>query len=252
MSVSRIDSAVLPQPLKLWEKIVVVVGEGADAGRYASRIEDFQGDALVITEPQFVSGHTLLRDGMPVTVQLTRDDAIYQFESRISRGGADNKGQAILSAPGDFRRVQRRLFVRIEMDTRIEYAVVTPEIDWTCWEHALAWKEAQARDLSGGGMRMETPEGVTIGALLLMRLRRLKQEGLPEYIFAVCRREIKEKNGRALGLEFVLVERLDQIASAPQAVHLPPVLAQFNHAAQNRLVVWIFNRQIILRQKGLL
>jgi c-di-GMP-binding flagellar brake protein YcgR len=253
MNSSGTESSVLSPPLKLWERIVVVVGEGSDAGRYASRIEDFVGDSLVIAEPQFNSGHTLLRDGLSVTVQLTRDDAIYQFESRISRGGAGSSAQAILSPPRGFRRVQRRLFVRIEMKERIQYALLTSKIDWSCWEHTLTWVEARASDISGGGMRIaEAGEDVSVGSLLLVRLRRFRQEGLPEYIFSICRRVMDDKTGKSRGLEFVLVERLDQFASAPLQVVLPQVLTRFNRAAQNKLVVWIFNRQIILRQKGLL
>lgn len=252
MTTVRTDSATLPQPLKLWEKIVVVVGEGADAGRYASRIEDFEGDGLLIDEPQFMSGHTLLREGLAVTVQVTREDAIYEFESQISRGGTAKKGQAVLSAPGNFRRVQRRLFVRIEMNLPVEYAVVISETDWSCWEKSLVWRDTTACDISGGGICIKTAESVAVGTLLLVRIRRFRREGLPEYMFAVCRRERSEKSGLSVGMEFLLIERLDQFHLAPNPAELPPALTGFNHAAQNRLVVWIFNRQIILRQKGLL
>jgi len=252
MSATRTESSVLPQPLKLWERIVVVVGEGAEAGRYASRIEDFAGDCLVITEPQFLSGNTLLRDGLHVSVQLTRDDAIYQFESRISRGSESTNGQALLSAPHDFRRVQRRLFVRIGMRERVEYAIVTSTVDWSCWQQSLTWVEAQTIDISGGGMRIEATEEVAVGSLLLLRLRSLRPDMLPEFVFAVCRRIMNDHEGKSLGLEFVLAERLDRTPGAPPPVMLSSPLTQFNNAAQNKLVVWIFNKQIAMRQKGLL
>ena len=130
---------------------------------------------------------------------------------------------------------------------------MTSKIDWSCWEQALTWVEAQASDISGGGMRIAgADESISVGSILLIRIRRFRQEGLPEYVFAVCRRVLTEKEEKSLGLEFVLVDRLEQLASVPLPAALPPALTRFNHAAQNKLVVWIFNRQIALRQKGLL
>jgi len=245
------ENVTPPQSLRLWDKLLIIVGEGAESGTYASRVDDVLEDGLIVTDPEFMSGHSRLRRDLPVVVQFTRDDAVYQFESRITRRPElDNR--AFLTLPRNFKRVQRRLFVRIEYHEKVEFALVTSTTDWTGWPRSLEWTESISCDISGGGMRIAGNEFVAVGTILLLRLRNLKREGLPEYVFAVCRRLMREGKEVFLGLEFVMNELLDQTFGVPDLVLLPAELRRFDRLVQNKLVVWIFQRQIQLRQKGLL
>lgn len=251
MSIPQTENSTPPQALRLWDKLLIIVGEGTEAGTYASRVDDVLDDGLIVTDPEFMSGHVRLRRDLPVVVQFTRDDAVYQFESRITRR-PERDNRAFLTLPRNFKRVQRRLFVRVEYREKVEYALVGPTTDWSGWPRSLEWTDSASCDISGGGMRIVGNEFAAVGTILLLRLRSFRDEGLPEYVFAVCRRVMREGKDVFLGLEFVISELIDRAAGAPESALLPAELRRFDHSVQNKLVVWIFQRQIHLRQKGLL
>lgn len=249
---SLADTLNLPQPLKVWEKVVIIVGEGPDAGTYITRIEDFVQDSIRVTNPEFVSGNILLRDDIPVLVQITRDDAIYQFEAVIKRDQSMPGDHVLLIHPHDARRVQRRLFVRIGVSEQVQWAAITPVVDWMAWRSSLKWNDTMSHDVSGGGVRISAKELMSIGTLALCKLAFFRPSGLPEYIFAVCRRTIPHGSDTHAGLEFLTADRIDRNVSAIVTGAVPPELRQFDRAAQNKLVMWVFQRQVELRQRGLL
>ncbi|RKX25695.1 MAG: hypothetical protein DRP45_05340, partial [Candidatus Zixiibacteriota bacterium] len=107
------------QTLRVWEMIRIIVGEGSDAGHYRARIEDMVPESLVITAPVFVSGKTLLRHGLSVNVQITREDAAYGFQSVVRVEKTPGGRRTTLTPPTEMRRVQRRLFARAEIPTSI-------------------------------------------------------------------------------------------------------------------------------------
>jgi c-di-GMP-binding flagellar brake protein YcgR len=176
---------------------------------------------------------------------------VYQFESRIMRR-PERDNCAFLTLPRNFKRVQRRLFVRIEYRERVEYALVGPTTNWSGWPRSLEWADAMSCDISGGGMRIAGDNFVAVGTILLLRLPSFKGEGLPEFVLAVCRRVMREEKAVFLGLEFLIRELMDRATGAPESALLPAELRRFDRSVQNKLVVWIFQRQIYLRQKGLL
>ena len=107
----------LPQvvePLKVWDKLEIVVGDDDKKSVYFSRIEDFDHEGLVVTAPEFQYGDTLLRDNCDVVVMVTKGDAIYLMSSEISRYQKSSKNLYFLAKPSHIKRVQRRDFVRID------------------------------------------------------------------------------------------------------------------------------------------
>jgi c-di-GMP-binding flagellar brake protein YcgR len=252
MQTQGTETTLISQPLKLWEKVLIIVGTGQEAGTYVGRIEDIIDGGLVITAPEFVSGKTLLRDDLSVIVQITRDDAVYQFNTHIRRHGPSTAGHVFLTAPRNFRRVQRRLFVRIQFREPIEYAQLSAPVDWGTFPKCLTWHSTVMHDISGGGLRVTAATTANAGDIVLLRLPKMKASGFPEYIFAVCRRVWEADGASQLGLEFILEEGLAGAFGADEASHIPTQARQFTRPIQNKLVVWIFQRQIELRQKGLL
>jgi len=89
-----------------------------------TRIEEIINGGIFITPPEMVSGNTLLRNDLPVIVQIVRDDAAYQFHSRIRVSGSGETRRFILTPPQRMQRVQRRMFARVDVTTRIEYALI--------------------------------------------------------------------------------------------------------------------------------
>jgi c-di-GMP-binding flagellar brake protein YcgR len=251
MSTINNDTILIAQPLKLWEKLLIMVGNGPDAGTYVGRIEDFIDSSLLVTAPDFIAGKTLLRDDLVVTVQITRDDAVYQFESQIRRHGRSG-GNVLLAAPRNFRRVQRRLFVRIEWREDIEYALVSDLTDWEFFPKSLTWHRTVTHDFSGGGVRLSAATPVPAGSVVLLCWLKRPRDAFPDYTFAICRRIWDEAGAVHSGLEFILDDQLGTVLGEAMARKIPTEARRFDRAVQNKLVVWIFHRQIELRQKGLL
>jgi c-di-GMP-binding flagellar brake protein YcgR len=240
------------QPLKVWEKIEILVGDGADIGKYVSRIEDFINNGILVTQPEFVEGRTLLREGIAVTVRVTRDDAAYQFNSFIKQISSNNKKYLILSPPKNIQRIQRRLFVRVDMSDQVFYANLVPVLAGSGDAVNLKWQETNSLDISGGGILIRLQDEVKVRDLLLLRIGYFITCNLPDYVVAQCRRTCKKNDHLCAGLEFVRADQLDRHLSRKHQKALPPEIRDFDYKAQDKLVNMIFHKQIELRQKGLL
>lgn len=238
--------------LKVWDKIAIIVGEGREAGIYEARVEDIINGGVVITKPEFVSGHTLLRDGVPVAVQITRDDAAYQFYSRVRLKTSGKQKRVMLTPPKRFERVQRRMFARVEMLIRTRYALVEPGIDWSDWEQSLTWHRAHAQNLSGGGILLKVAELMEQDQLVIMEIELFSEANLPSAMVACCRRSFTAEGEKFCGMEFLLNRELSRHFKGSELNSLPSVLKAFDLRTQDRLVTFLFRKQIEFRQKGLI
>jgi len=252
MAVAELTLPRLSKPLRLWEKIELVVGEGSDSGHYAARIEDFAGDGIVIDSPEFISGSTLLRQGSSVLVLITRDDAVYQCYSTIRKHRSEGGNRFLLTRPRQVTRVQRRQFVRIDMLTPVQWARIDTILDYDAFDEALDWIKSSSLNISGGGILLRVTPDLHVGDKLLLRIGLFPELELPEIVAAVCRRRaLKDKQWLA-GVEFILQDHLEKHFSQDELDCFPKSVKQYDRAGQNRLVTFTFQKQIELRQKGLL
>ncbi len=248
---SRVPARNQPE-LQAWEKLLLCVGDGSETGYYEARIEDFVADAVVVTEPEMVGGSTRLREGSDVVVRLTRDDAIYQFRSRVRRLGHRADGRVALRRPEFMERVQRRLFVRLAVTDPIDLALLpTDQVPFDA-DGAL-WHTSKLVNISGGGAGLVTTEPVEMNSVIVVRSPLFVRIGIPEYLIAMVRRmQRAERKGFQIGLEFLVTDEPRPTALTPLRGSLPRFLLQFTAIEQEKLVAWVFNEQISLRQKGLL
>ncbi|MEW6050500.1 MAG: PilZ domain-containing protein [Candidatus Zixiibacteriota bacterium] len=240
----------LSQPLKVWERIEIQVGDGENTGRYLARIQDFVDNGIAITEPEFLAGRSLLREDVPVTVVVTRQDAAYQFQSRIKSFSAHDRRRFVLTGPSQIERVQRRRFVRLDVVSKLTYAVIPVTINWAEADYQLTWHHSQSADLSAGGIRFRVHEPLAVGSLMALSIDLFKQHGLPPRVAAVVRRNAQVDQELAVGAEFILAEQLPLFFKA--SGDLPAEFLSFDMRMQNELVTCIFRAQIELRRKGLL
>jgi len=240
------------QPIKLWEKIEIYVGEGSDAGRYVARIEDFARDGLVVSSPEYITGGTLMRNGSDCTVLLTRRDAVYEFHSCITVSGEGNNRRYVLTPPGDVRRVQRRQFVRIELVKPFSFAIVPDRVTDEMSFATLDWRQTRTVNISGGGILMAAPVPIKTGDLLLLKMKFFGEVGLPLALGAICRRTVTQKEQLLAGIEFIRAENLTRLFNEGQRRLLPESASYFDQTMQNKLVNYVFQEQVRLRQKGLL
>lgn len=240
------------EPLKLWEKIEIVVGEGPSAGHYAARIEDFQEHGVVVTPPELVSGNTLLSSGCICLVMLTRDDAVYKFSTRIRTVETLNHRLYVLDPPQNVRRVQRRQYVRIDLWEKTRFAIVEKYAENKEGESDLQWDDGIIIDFSAGGVLLRSSDEIAVGAILTLSLDFLSEPNLPQIIAAVCRRSFTRDGLAMAGIEFLRRDLLDRVCNSAQLKRLPEAVRSFDKVAQNRLVTYVFKREVELRGKGLL
>lgn len=238
--------------LKVWDKLEILVGDEPDRGRYMTRIEDFTSDSIILSEPEFIKGNTLLRDKCGIIVILTREDAVYQFSAVIHRTKGPNGNLYHIKMPRRLGRVQRRRFVRVELLKPVSFTVVD-EIKWQDdWEEQAKWHKAVCINASGGGMLVESSQKIKDEKIILLKAVFFFEVGLPLTIAAICRRTFSDNDRFYAGIEFLMPDRLrrhfrtDELSRLPESVHL------FDHRAQARLESHIFKEQIELRKKGLL
>jgi len=238
--------------LVIFEKIRLIIGEGREAGLYQSRIEDVINGGVIISEPQFVSGQSLLRNDIVVCVQITRHDAAYQFFSRIHTQKTSGLKQVILSPPKRLERVQRRMFIRVDLATRITYGELSESLNWSNWEQQITWHKTWSANVSGGGTLIRLPELMKPDQLVVMRLDIFSEANLPEYVVAVCRRAYKSEDFFYGGFEYILTDDLKHYFKGATLSKLPDTFRLFSDKAQDKLVAILFNKQIEQRQKGVL
>jgi c-di-GMP-binding flagellar brake protein YcgR len=242
----------LYEPLKLWERIEIVVGEGTDSGRYVARIEDFSEGGIIITRPDFVDGSALLQKNCDVIVLITKEDAVYQFHSRIKQIKTVSGIIHLLTFPKKLRRVQRRQFVRIELYTNVLYTNLSADKPDTNEGNRFKWKQYKGINISAGGILMTVKKGLKRQDLLLLKIALFEECGLSEMIAGICRRIVIKGNEFFVGVKFIRSDQLVHHFNQEGLMTLPQSVKDFDRSAQNKLAAYIFYQQIELRKKGLL
>lgn len=242
----------LSQPLKLWEKLELITGEGDEVGVYTARVEDFVKEGIVISSPEFVRGHSLLRENAEVMIVFTKEDAAYQCHTRIKKYPRDDKNLYLLDKPSTTKRIQRRQYVRVDMLESLEYTLLSPVIDWEDFTERATWQAATTDNMSGGGLMMKLDSEVELGTRMLMKIGFFPATGLPEMLAGVVRRVFVIEKRELAGIEFIVADHLSNHFNANDLAKVPAAVKRFDRRAQNRLVSYIFQQEIELRKKGLL
>jgi c-di-GMP-binding flagellar brake protein YcgR len=238
-------------PLNIWDKIEVIVGDGDEQGIYVSRVEDINGEGPVILKPDFVSGNKLLTANSIVYIQFLKPDALYRFSGRLRQltGGAN--GLIQIHSIGAVERVQRRQFVRVDIRRELKYAHIKRPPGAVITEN-LSWHDSFTSNISAGGMLMKIEEEFRKGDILLIKVGRYEEMGIPRLIAAHICRIIRQDKVAYAGIEYILDRKLAKFFSPNEIDRLPSHVKKFTGNVQSRLVKYIFNQQIMERQKGLI
>lgn len=238
--------------LRVWDRLTILIGEGHRIGRYAARVEEFLNDGIIISRPEFISGGTLLRKNVDVTVQVNCEDGVYEFDSHLRLHESDRSTHAFLRPPRSVRRVQRRQFVRLELSMPVDYAVLTSSALAGENPEPLQWVHTRSVDISAGGILIGVPEPVDEEALVVLRMSDLTPAGVPAMVVGIVRRTDQKNERCVAGIEFLLSENLPLFIPESLLEVLPAQVREFTEGQQDRLSNHLFERQIDLRKKGLL
>lgn len=241
----------LSEPLKLWERLEIVVGDDRDGGRYVSRIEDFLDDRILIDQPEFLTGGILLTDNCDVSVLITREDAVYRFHSTLARDDSKDHLSYYITKPTTVQRLQRRMFFRVDILTKVDYSMMSASDRRSGAVEFGDSKLVSTINVSGGGMLMNTACDMSPDDLLLLKVQLFAELKLPKTVLGICRRVVTEKDRTIAGVEFILAEQLKLHMTKNQVASLPKSVALFDRLTQNRLVTSIFQKQVEMRGRGM-
>lgn len=232
----------------LWEKIELVSEEDPHGAIYQSRVEDITSDGIIISIPVYGGGDgQLLTSHSLVNVRFKRPDAMYQFSARM-KGIKNNFGKRILLYDlGRLVRVQRREFVRLNYRMSLEYAKLTGD-NWA--EDALEWKSSETIDISAGGFLMRVDDTVQPHDRLLLNVDRAHRMGLPRLVVALCCRVVRVDHNHMAGVAFIRSGDFAKYFSHEQIELIPEPARQFDTAAQNKMIKFVFDEQVQKRQMG--
>lgn len=238
--------------LTLWEHLQILVGEGNDRGLYEARVEDMLNGGIVISQPRLVDGSTLLREGVSVRVQVTRQDAVYQFSSTVRRFGSSDDGRVILTPPRSMERLQRRLFVRINVNRPGKIAVLDRTVSGRQRFDQFEFRNVSIKDISGGGLLLQLQDQLPSESPVVLHSSLFAEWDLPEYFFGRTTEPRLLTQSPHQGIEFLTISRAIRSFGPAFVATLPEIVLGYDQKAQDKLVTRVFQEQIKLRQKGLL
>lgn len=232
----------------LWEKIELVSEDDPKGSVYQSRVEDITSEGIVISIPVYGGGDgRLLTTHSNVNVRFKRTDAMYQFAARMKSTRNEFGKKILLYDLGRLERVQRREFVRINYRLSLEYAKLTGD-DWR--EETLEWKSSETVDISAGGFLMRVDDTLQANDRLVLNVERAHRMGMPRLVLALCVRLVRVDNNHLAGVSFIRSEDFAKHFSTEQMERIPEPARQFDTAAQNKVIKFVFNEQVQKRQMG--
>lgn len=196
--------------------------KGSQAGVYATKVLDIEGGKFKMAAPQ-VQGVTIpLKKGDNVSISYTTDRGKFIFMSRVQQRFREPLPHYILQRPEKIYRVQRREYVRVELEGRIDYRPRP-----AAGEEGSDFFKGRIIDLSGGGVGIKGPLKVPEGKELEMKIPLLP---IDAPLLGVVRRLREDKKGEAhrMGVAFVDIETI----------------------LREKIIKWLFEYQRNLRGAG--
>jgi c-di-GMP-binding flagellar brake protein YcgR len=239
-------------PLKIWDKLELVFEEEGKQGRYRTRVEDVEGDSLVIDRPSLLTGDALFRVGAAFVAWFIKSDSAYTFAGRVLRKNEGDLDVYCISKPSSVDRNQRRRFYRIADDSPVSVILADHIIKDQNPECEVKVFEGIAIDISGNGMHLRSKLDASVGTKVLLtpRFKDLKREF---FLIGVIRRKVSdEDNWHGYGIEFFTIEEVRQLFSSFPAHILPKEYLTFNENQRSLLLNHIFAKQLALKKKGLI
>lgn len=193
--------------LKINQRVQIEVKEGPFAGKYYSRIEDVRERDLIIGAPIYKGEVINLRPETLITVIVTGENALYQFESKVLTTEISPLPLLVITKPKDMQKVQRRSFFRIKVSIPVEYRPLQDILENSNEEFKLA----ETVDLSGGGALLLLSEEFPKETILELRLHLKENTVVPAVGRVVLIKDEKRRDKKKmLAVEFIVIEERER------------------------------------------
>jgi c-di-GMP-binding flagellar brake protein YcgR len=239
-------------PLRIWDKLELVFEAGGKQGRYRTRVEDVEGDSLVIDRPSLLTGDALFHVGAPFVAWFIKSDSAYTFAGRVLRKIEGDLDVYWITKPSSIDRNQRRRFYRVADDSPVTVVLADNLIRKQNPENEIKVFEGIALDISGNGLHLRSKLDANVGVKVLLtpRFKDLKHEFF--LIGVIRRKESLDDNWFGYGIEFFTIEEVRHLFSSFPAHVLPAQYLTFNENQRSMLLNHIFAKQVALKKKGLI
>lgn len=144
----------------------------------------------------------LLRPGLGIVVQFWNDLGIYRAHTSVVRVHADRLRRLTVETPERVETQQRRAYFRVDVRVPLSFRRGMPEDLMSETPYAPTF----TKDLSGGGLRFETDEPISIGDPLELLVELPELPSPLAVLGVVVRKAPTRKQGtNAIGAHFVTI-----------------------------------------------
>jgi c-di-GMP-binding flagellar brake protein YcgR len=232
--------------INLWERLELKLEDGKEVSIFITRIEDIDGDRLVVECPVRIKGKLPLAVGQTLEAFFNRHDAAYVFKVVVAAIDSQKENMTTLQLMSGLSRTQRRKFVRIDISGNIAFrALGTNEQGQVLLESE---KKGELLNISAGGILIASAEKLKQGDYLLMNFR-LKNSHRLENILGLVKRVDEQENEYLIGVEFLTKEQSSESLPADVAEFLPPDTGYFDDELQKLIIQFVYKQQVKLRKE---
>lgn len=216
----------LYDPLKVNQPVEIELPETSKIS-YRSRVEGIFSNNITLAAPLKQGQIVSLSPGTTVKVSYSDQIAIYSFESQVISQNSLTLPTVTLGEPYDFKRTQRRNFVRVES----HLSIVANQLD-EAFEPVAETFSGITIDLSGGGLMFVCNTVLKYADILDVTIYLSENESVKALskVVRFVENPQKAKQKYSVGLEFTVIEESER----------------------DKIIKFIFNKQRALRKKGLL
>jgi c-di-GMP-binding flagellar brake protein YcgR len=136
--------------LQIRDRVELQIAAGESTAVFTVRIQDFWDDGVVIDRPIIDQRLMPAPEGKEVTIVFQRQDATYQFKSRIVRESTlDRIPILVIAPPENYERLQRREYFRLDIELPMRFR----KLRSAGGEPVADYARGKIVNLSAGGLK---------------------------------------------------------------------------------------------------
>ncbi|MCY6370372.1 flagellar brake protein [Clostridium ganghwense] len=152
---------------KINNKVEIIMDEQV----YSCDVQDMKEGYLAISIPIKDTQYLPLRKGDRIEVLYYEGNSLYKFNSVVAVRKKANIPLIWITVPENYKKVQRRKFVRVSVLLNVKCAVIDKDFSLNKANISqLNFSEGTVVDLSGGGVRLKTKLKIGNNNMLLIAL----------------------------------------------------------------------------------
>lgn len=242
--------------LELREKLHLEMEREGKKYTFLSRVLEHNAKAIIVEYPTALEGGGVLLVDDRVEVTITRSDAIWGFHSKVIEKIAGQQPLMKLAPPRKIERNQRRRYVRVDWLTACRWRpFLSPKADDPKAEVVGEEADGTILNISAGGILMATNDPPKNGDYLVVKPLNVNWPLAGAIAGKIMWHRSQPPESRFsmhVGVDFRDLEEFAAGWTKEQREKLPGNIVMLSQATRHKLMQFIYQRQIELRNKGLI